>query len=124
MGRSNVIIVGSVVLAPLILGIESYLLFKAHHRRVRTAEITGSIEASAAPRLSTEAVVQSQIAPPAAQRSPVPPPKPLPLAGEAPPPGTETVSDVQPDPTVEHRRQLKLQRRVRNQYRPTQVRGR
>jgi hypothetical protein len=34
MGRSNVIIVGVVVLAPLILGIESYALFRAHHRRV------------------------------------------------------------------------------------------
>ena len=33
MGRSNVIIVGSVVLAPLILGLESYALFRAHHRR-------------------------------------------------------------------------------------------
>ena len=34
MGRSNVIIVGVVVLAPLILGIESYALYRAHHRRV------------------------------------------------------------------------------------------
>ena len=41
MGRWNVIIVGSLVLAPLVLGIESYVLFKAHHRRVRPAELTG-----------------------------------------------------------------------------------
>ena len=38
MGRSNAILVGSVVLAPLILGVESYALYHAHHRRARTAE--------------------------------------------------------------------------------------
>ena len=41
MGRSNVIIVGVVVLAPLILGIESYALYRAHHRRPRTVKKTG-----------------------------------------------------------------------------------
>ena len=51
MARSNVIIVGSVVLAPLILGIESYALYRAHHRRARTADITGPIEMTAAPVL-------------------------------------------------------------------------
>ena len=112
MGRSNVIIVGSVVLAPLILGVESYALYRAHHRRVRTAEITGPTELTAA------AVLPARVAPPpavpvSAERPspPPPPPPPAPPAAEDPPADTETVSDVQTDPTVEHRRQLMLQRR-------------
>jgi hypothetical protein len=110
MGRSNVIIVGSVVLAPLILGIESYWLFQAHHRRVRTAPITGSIEASAAPGPSLP-VAQAAVLPvPSAGPLPAAPP-PAAAAAAAPPPRTETVSDVQPDPTVERRRQLMLKRR-------------
>jgi hypothetical protein len=41
MGRSNVIIVGSVVLAPLVLGVEGYVLFRSHHHRVaHVAETT------------------------------------------------------------------------------------
>ncbi len=32
MGRSNVILVGSVVLAPLILATEGYALYRSHHR--------------------------------------------------------------------------------------------
>jgi hypothetical protein len=110
MGRSNVIIVGSVVLAPLLLGIESYALFRSHHRRVRTAEITGSIEASAAPVASMPVGQAAFVAVSPGTPFPAAPP-PVRAAAEAPPPTTETVSDVQSDPTVERRRQLILKRR-------------
>jgi hypothetical protein len=109
MGRSNVIIVGFVVLAPLILGVESYALYRAHHRRVRTAEIAGPIEMSAAPVAS--APVTQTPAVPLTVEPPPPPPTPAAPVAEAPPPDTETVSDVQTDPTVERRRQLMLLRR-------------
>ena len=111
MGRSNVIIVGSVVLAPLILGVESYALFRAHHRRVRTAEITGLTEMNAAPALGVPVARTSAIRVPTERPSPAPPPAPTAAATEDPPPEAETVSDVQTDPTVERRRQLMLQRR-------------
>ena len=110
MGRSNVIIVGSVVLAPLLLGLESYLLFKAHHRRARTAEITGWVEANP-PTVPSTPVAQSRAAPVPAAPPPPPPANPAaPTADEARA-ATETVSDVPADPTVERRRQLMLQRR-------------
>jgi hypothetical protein len=112
MGRSNVIIVGSVVLAPLILGVESYALYRAHHRRVRTAEIAVPLEMNAAPVLEAP-VVGNPVVPVTVERSlPLPPPStpPTPPA-EEPPPDTETVSDVQADPTVERRRQVLVQRR-------------
>jgi hypothetical protein len=111
MGRSNVIIVGSVVLAPLVLGLESYLLFRTHHRRARTTEVTGSIEPSA-PMLPGPTFVPNPTVPVAAQRR-LPPPEPRPAAAVAAdsPTDTETVSDVQTDPTVERRRQLMLRRR-------------
>jgi hypothetical protein len=105
MGRSNVIIVGSVVLAPLVLGIESYALYRPHQRRTRTTEIAGSIEISAPP---------VEQAPPAlvpAERALDPPPPPAAPMAADPPPETETVSDVQPDPSFERRRQLMLQRK-------------
>ena len=112
MGRSNVIIVGSVVLAPLLLGIESYVLFKAHHRRVRTAEITASFEVGPAPVPST-AVAQRPMVPVSDERPsrPLAPPHPAAATAEDRPTETDTVSDIQSDPTVERRRQLILQRR-------------
>ena len=112
MGRSNVIIVGSVVLAPLILGVESYALYRAHHHRVRTAEITGPSELSVASVLGVPVAPTSAVRV-SAERPLPPPPLPTPAAPLAPDPApdTETVSDVQSDPTVEHRRQLMLQRR-------------
>ena len=111
MGRSNVIIVGSVVLAPLVLGLETYLLFKAHHRRVRTTEVAGSIEPSA-PTVPGTAAVPSPAVPVAAER-PLPPPvpRPTPAVAADSPTETETVSDVATDPTVERRRQLMVRRR-------------
>jgi hypothetical protein len=108
MGRSNVIIVGSVVLAPLILGVESYALYRAYHRHARPAEIAGLSEVIGAPAVAAT-VVPTPAVPPLAER-PSPPPPAAPAA-EAPRPETETVSDVQTDPTVERRRQLMLQRR-------------
>jgi hypothetical protein len=111
MGRSNVIIVGSVVLAPLILGVESYALYRAHHRRARTTEITGLAEMSAAPVLGAPVAQTPAVPLPAQRPSPPPPPPPAAPAAEDLPPETETVSDVQTDPTVERRRQLMLQRR-------------
>ncbi len=115
MRRSNVIIVGSVVLAPLILGVESYALYRAHHRRVRTAELTGLTEMSAGPVQGAPAAQTVAVPVPAERPSPSapppPPPAPTPPAAGDPPPDTETVSDVQTDPTVERRRQLMLQRR-------------
>jgi len=112
MGRSNVIIVGSVVLAPLILGVESYALYRAHHRRVRTAEMSRPVEMSAAPVLAAP-LARTPAVPLTAERPEPPPPTAAPAApaAEEPPPETETVSDVQADPTVERRRQLMLQRR-------------
>jgi hypothetical protein len=110
MLRSNVIIVGSVVLAPLILGVESYALYRAHHRRVRAAEITGPSEVTTAPVVEAP-VVATPAVPASAERPLPPPPAPSVPAAEDPAPETETVSDVQNDPTVERRRQLMLQRR-------------
>jgi len=111
MGRSNVIIVGSVVLAPLILGLETYVLFRAHHRRTRSAELADSIEPRA-PTVPAGAVVPSPAVPVSVTR-PLPPPLPRPPSpvAEESPTETATVSDVQTDPTVEHRRQLMLRRR-------------
>jgi hypothetical protein len=113
MGRSNVIIVGSVVLAPLILGAESFALYRAHRHRARTAQIAGPSEMSATP-LVEAATVQPPARPAPDERPVSPPPSPTPPAVPAaadPPPETETVSDVQPDPAVERRRQLMLRRR-------------
>jgi hypothetical protein len=109
MGRSNVIIVGSVVLAPLILGLESYVLFRTHHHLARTAEITGLTDMTAAAVLP--APVARTPAIPLSVERPSPPPPPAAPAAEDPPAETETVSDVQTDPTVERRRQLMLRRR-------------
>jgi len=108
MGRSNVIIVGSVVLAPLVLGIESYALYRAHHHRVRagSTEVTGA-PAPAAPipqPLPVPAAAGPSLAPP-------PPPAPAAPAAEDPPPTTETVSDVQPDLSVQRQRQMMLEHR-------------
>ena len=97
MGRSNVIIVGSVVLAPLILGLESYALFRAHHRRARTAEITGLTEMNAAPVLGAP-VARAPAIPLSAERpSPPPPPAPAAPTAEDPPP-------PKPRPSVTSRR--------------------
>jgi hypothetical protein len=114
MGRSNVIIVGSVVLAPLILGMESYLLWGTHHHRARIAQITGSPEASPGPVFGPP--VEQTAVVPTSSRRPLPPPPPAPVAtnaaaAENPLADTGTVSDSQADPTVERRRQLMLQRR-------------
>jgi hypothetical protein len=110
MGRSNVIIVSSVVLAPLVLGIESYALYRAHHRRARAEEVvTGSAEMSApAPAAPVE---QTPHLPAESPSTEPPPPMPAAPAPEDQPTGAETVGDVQNDPTVERRRQLMLQRR-------------
>jgi hypothetical protein len=108
MGRSNVIIMGTVVLAPLIVGAESYALYRAHHRRARAAEITGPSELIAAPAVEAPVVPTPSV--PASAQPPWPPPPAVPAA-QAPPPETETVSDVQTDPLAERRRQLMLQRR-------------
>jgi hypothetical protein len=110
MGRSNVIIVGSVVLAPLVLGIESYALYRAHHRRVRTSEIAAPTEMIALPPPAAP-LAQAPPVPVPAERPSTPPPAPAAPAAEAPPPETETVSDVQPDPSVERRRQMIAQHR-------------
>jgi hypothetical protein len=108
MGRSNVIIVGSVVLAPLILGVESYALYRAHHRHARPAELRGPSEVIAAPVVAAP-VLPTPVVPASAGRpSPSAPAVPT---GEAPPAETETVSDLQTDPAIERRRQLMLQRR-------------
>ena len=112
MGRSNVIIVGSVVLAPLVLGIEGYALFRAHHHRVRTAQIAASTEMTAAPAPAAP-IPQLFPVPAPAEPSlgPSAPPTPAPAAAEGPPPGTETVSDVQPDLSVQRQRQMMLEHR-------------
>ena len=100
------------MLAPLLLGIESYVLFKAHHRRARTARITESVEVSAAPVTSMAVAQAAVLAVPSGGPLPAAP-LPVAAAAEAPPPGTETVSDIQTDPTAERRRQLTLKRRGR-----------
>lgn len=102
------------MLAPLVLGIESYALYRAHHRRVRAAEITGSTEMAAAPA-PTEPIPQAPPPPVPAEPplAPPPPPPPAPAAptAEDPPPETETVSEVQPDPSVQRQRQMMLEHR-------------
>ena len=47
MGRANAIVVGSAVLAPLILGVEGYIVFRPH-QRPRAAEVA-DVPAAAAP---------------------------------------------------------------------------
>ena len=96
MGRSNVIIVGSVVLAPLLLGVESYLLFNARHGRTRTAQTTESFEVT----VPSPPLTQSPTTPaPAGLPSPA---LPLPLPAAPTPantaPSTETVIDVEAIP--------------------------
>jgi hypothetical protein len=109
MGRSNVIIVGSVVLAPLLLGTESYLLFKARHGRMRAAQTTESFEVTVP---STPLTQSSSTPAPADLPSPaLPIPLPAPPAPGDAAPSTETVIDVEADPTVDRRRQLILRRR-------------
>ncbi len=112
MARSNVIIVGTVALAPLILGVESYALYRAHHHRATPADALGSFEMTTSPALDVPAAQTPAVPAPAARPlAPAPPPPPPAPAAEDPPPETETVSDVQSDPANERRRQLMLQRR-------------
>jgi hypothetical protein len=109
MGRSNVIIVGSVVLAPLVLGIEGYALYRAHHRRVRIREVAASTEMIAPP---APAAPLAQAPPlPAPAERPLAPPPAAPAA-EDPSPESETVSDVQPDLSVQRQRQMMLEHRA------------
>ena len=108
MGRSNVIIVGSVVLAPLILGAESFALYRAHRHRARTAQIAGPSETRSAPVLEAPEAWTPSV--PAPAERPLPPPPPAPAAAD-PPSEAETVSDVQPDPTVDRRWRMISQRR-------------
>jgi hypothetical protein len=107
MGRSNVIIVGSVVLAPLVLGIESYALYRAHHHRTRA----GSTEMTAPAAPIPQPLPLPARAGPSLGPSAPPPPAPAAPAAEGPPPGTETVSDVQPDLSVQRQRQMMLEHR-------------
>jgi hypothetical protein len=111
MARSNVIIVGTVALAPLILGVESYALYRAHHHRAAPSDALGSLEMTAAPALGGPVAETPAVPTPAARPLAPPPPQPPAPAPEDPPPETETVSDVQPDPANARRRQLMLQRR-------------
>ena len=69
MGRSNVILVGSVVLAPLILATEGYALYRSHHRPRASASPAETSLAEAPPPqdLPTPPPDREAIAPPPVQ---------------------------------------------------------
>ena len=75
MGRSNVIIVGSVVLAPLILGIESYVLWRRTTAGRRPRQIAGAMELTATPdrpRRSSQSPVGPRLRTPSPRLRPAP----------------------------------------------------
>jgi hypothetical protein len=67
MRRLNPIVVGSLILAPSILGVELYLLFGSHRRPAPTIAAPEPAELPVAPRPRT---VAAQIAPPPVPRPP------------------------------------------------------
>ena len=85
MGRSNVILVGSFVLAPLILGVESYALFRSHHHRVARVAETPSQDLPTAPPQASVASPPPSVQPATALTDDVTLVVPEPLR-ETPPP--------------------------------------
>jgi hypothetical protein len=73
MGRSNVILVGSVVLAPLILATEGYALYRSHHRPRASPSLAAASLAEAPPQglppppPDREAIIPLPVQPPAAR---------------------------------------------------------
>ena len=108
MGRANAIVVGSAVLAPLILGVEAFALFRPHHRPPRPAEMADP------PAVVAPAPAPLPAAPPieplAAERdlpAPAPPPPEEPAAPEEPaeaPPDSATFARQRE--LLAHRRQM------------------
>jgi hypothetical protein len=108
MGRANTILVGSVLLATSILGVEGYVFFRAYRRSA------GPTPEAPDPRSE---VAQEQPAAAALPRAPDPPPPAVPgepaaLDPATPPPApTDGTSDVANDPMLQRRQDLLLQRR-------------
>jgi hypothetical protein len=107
MRRANTIIVGSVLLATAILGVDGYLFFRAHRR------FTGQTQVASDP---LPAVDREEPAAFVLPRVPDPPPtiSVVPVAHEPttpPPTPSDGTNDVANDPTVRRRQQLLIQRR-------------
>jgi|HubBroStandDraft_2_1064218.scaffolds.fasta_scaffold28166_2 type IV secretory pathway VirB10-like protein len=108
MGRPNTILVGSVLLAASILGVDGYVFFRACRRSA------GPPPDAPAPRPE---VAQEQPAAAALPRAPDPPPPPVPVEPVAPDPTPpppappDGTGDVASDPTLQRRQDLLLQRR-------------
>ena len=86
MGRANAIVVGSAVLAPLLLGVEGFALFRPHHRPPPPAEMA-DLPAAAVPRPAPLPVAPPPEAPPPVRRTvapAAPPPPEQPAAAEEP----------------------------------------
>jgi hypothetical protein len=104
MGRANAIVVGSAVLAPLLLGVEGYALFRPHHRP-HAAEVA-DVPPPALPQ--PRPVVAPPPAPPPARRA-APEPTPPPPEETAPP---EPAVEAAPAPaTVIRQRELLVRQR-------------
>jgi Spy/CpxP family protein refolding chaperone len=102
MGRANAIVVGSAVLAPLILGIEGYALLRQHHRPT-AAEMT-DLPAAAAPTPLSLVAAPPPAAPPAAD--PMPPPQP-----ETPPETAPGPAEAHAPTTLAQQRELVVHER-------------
>lgn len=112
MGRANTIIVGSVVLAPLVLGIEGYAVFRPH-RRARAAA-PALDEAAPAPVQPARAVPEPP--PPQPAPAPIPPaaaPEAAPAAEPASAPSEAVLVEAADDPMVlQRQRALQEHRRL------------
>lgn len=106
MGRANAIVVGSAVLAPLILGVEGFALFRPHHRPPPVSEMADLPAAVAPARLPAPPPV---VLPPA-QRAAAPPTPPAPEEPE-PAAALEPV-EAPPNPaTLARQRELLVHQR-------------
>lgn len=113
MGRANTIIVGSVVLAPLILGIEGYFVFRPHHRaRAVAAPAVEEPAPAVSPPAPGQPVVAAQPPPSPAPPAPGPSADERAPAAETSPPSDAWVEAEQDPSVVQRQRILREHRRV------------
>ncbi|HLK91200.1 MAG TPA: hypothetical protein VKZ18_14980 [Polyangia bacterium] len=96
------------VLAPLILGIEGYVVFRSHHRARAAAPVDDAPPALVGPA----AAAQASPPPPPAPPPPPPAAEPAPPAAESAPEPSEAVAEVAQDPVL-LQRQRALQQHQR-----------
>jgi hypothetical protein len=108
MGRPNTILVGSVLLATSILGVDGYVFFRAYRRSADPPPDAPDPRPEVAQEQPAAAALPSAPAPPA----PPVPVEPVALDPTAPPPAPlDGTGDVASDPTLLRRQDLLLQRR-------------